>query len=58
MRGGSVYGHQPVGVSLAGARVVLPIRGTSSVVHLEEDMGPGELYRQMSEKVATLTASV
>jgi len=45
-------------VSLAGARVVLPIRGTSSVVHLEEDMGPGELYRQMSEKVATLTASV
>jgi hypothetical protein len=44
-------------VKLVGARVVLPIRGTSSVVHLEENMGPGELYQRMSEKVATLTAA-
>jgi hypothetical protein len=43
-------------VKLVGARVVLPIRGTS-VVHLEENMGPGELYQRMSEKVATLTAA-
>lgn len=47
----SACGHQPVVVKLAGARVVLLIRGTSSVVHLEENMGPGELYQRMSRRL-------
>ena len=43
---------------LARAQVVLPIPGTSSVAHLEENMGAAELYQRMShEDVETLTAA-
>jgi pyridoxine 4-dehydrogenase len=43
---------------LARAQVVLPIPGTSSVAHLEENMGAAELYQRMSrEDVATLAAA-
>jgi pyridoxine 4-dehydrogenase len=43
---------------LARAQVMLPIPGTSSVAHLEENMGAAELYQRMTrEDVATLTAA-
>jgi aryl-alcohol dehydrogenase-like predicted oxidoreductase len=43
---------------LARAQVVLPIPGTSSVAHLEENMGAAELYERMSrEDIETLTAA-
>ena len=41
---------------LARAQVMLPIPGTSSVEHLEENMAAAELYQRMTrEDVATLT---
>jgi pyridoxine 4-dehydrogenase len=43
---------------LARAQVVLPIPGTSSVAHLEENMGAAELYERLTrEDIATLTAA-
>lgn len=43
---------------LARAQVVLPIPGTSSVAHLEENMGAAELYQRMSRAdVEALTAA-
>jgi aryl-alcohol dehydrogenase-like predicted oxidoreductase len=43
---------------LARAQVMLPIPGTSSVRHLEENMGAAALYQRMSrDDVAALTAA-
>jgi aryl-alcohol dehydrogenase-like predicted oxidoreductase len=43
---------------LARAQVVLPIPGTSSVAHLEENMGAADLYQRMTrEDVDALTAA-
>jgi pyridoxine 4-dehydrogenase len=43
---------------LGRAQVVLPIPGTSSVAHLEENMGAAELYQRMSrEDITALTAA-
>ncbi len=43
---------------LARAQVVLPIPGTSSVAHLEENMAAAQLYQRMTrEDVAALTAA-
>jgi pyridoxine 4-dehydrogenase len=43
---------------LARAQVVLPIPGTSSVAHLEENMGAAELYQRLTvDDVAELTAA-
>jgi aryl-alcohol dehydrogenase-like predicted oxidoreductase len=43
---------------LARAQVVLPIPGTSSVAHLEENMGAAELYQRLTrEDVEALTAA-
>ena len=43
---------------LARAQVVLPIPGTSSVAHLEENMGAADLYQRLSrEDVEALSAA-
>lgn len=43
---------------LARAQVVLPIPGTSSVAHLEENMGAAQLYQRLTrEDVEALTAA-
>jgi pyridoxine 4-dehydrogenase len=43
---------------LARAQVVLPIPGTSSVAHLEENLGAADLYQRLtSDDVADLTAA-
>jgi pyridoxine 4-dehydrogenase len=43
---------------LSRAQVMLPIPGTSSVAHLEENMGAASLYQRLTrEEVAELTGS-
>jgi aryl-alcohol dehydrogenase-like predicted oxidoreductase len=43
---------------LARAQVMLPIPGTSSVEHLEENMGAAALYQRLSrDDVASLTSA-
>lgn len=44
---------------LARAQIVLPIPGTSSVRHLEENVGAAELYQRMTrEEISELSAAV